>query len=203
MSDLDDKYDRLYDGEPWAELALQAGFRPSRTESSARSAFAFCARRIETAEIRVRDLETGLLDWLKSVQGEPCENVADERLRLLAEAILDERQALAKGGDGSAAPESDVVIEIDEIGGNCPVQAEGRIGGEPFYFRARGDSWSIGIGGKPIGEPDWFYREPYGAGFEAGWMEVTEARAFIEQAARAWAAEKAGPQLEDSPEMSP
>ena len=29
-------------------------------------------------------------------------------------------------------------VEIDWVGGNCPVQAEGRIGGKPFNFRGVG-----------------------------------------------------------------
>lgn len=37
-------------------------------------------------------------------------------------------------------------IRIDSLGGNCPVQADGFIDGEPFYFRSRGQHWSIEIG---------------------------------------------------------
>ena len=39
------------------------------------------------------------------------------------------------------------------IGGNCPVQAEGRIDGLPLYFRARSSHWSLGIGGDPVASP--------------------------------------------------
>ena len=83
-------------------------------------------------------------------------------------------------------------IKIDTIYGNCPVQAEGAIDGEPFYFRARGEHWSMSIGGDDVvGEPDWYYDEDYGRGpFVAGWMSVEEAKLFIEQAARQWASEK-------------
>lgn len=77
-----------------------------------------------------------------------------------------------------------MTVEIDMIGGNCPVQAEGKINGEPFYFRARGERWSIGIGGDVVGEPDWYYEEDYPGGtFAAGWMTEAEARTFIDQAA--------------------
>ena len=38
--------------------------------------------------------------------------------------------------------ESGHVLMIDWCGGNCPVQAEGKINGKPFYFRARGECWS-------------------------------------------------------------
>jgi hypothetical protein len=75
-----------------------------------------------------------------------------------------------------------VNIAIDYIGGNCPVQAEGTIDGKPFYFRARGEHWSLGIGGEPIGEPEWEHCEEYpGELFEAGWMSQDEARGFIEK----------------------
>lgn len=77
------------------------------------------------------------------------------------------------------------MIEIDNIGGNCPVQAEGTINGEPFYFRARGSHWSMSIGGEDIiAHPDWYYEEPYGdEPFDAGWMAEWEAVEFIKKAA--------------------
>ena len=76
-------------------------------------------------------------------------------------------------------------IVIDLIGGNCPVQAEGKINGVDFYFRARGSRWSINIGGADlILAPDWRYEEPYGDGpYDAGWMSEDEARGFIGLAA--------------------
>jgi len=76
---------------------------------------------------------------------------------------------------------TDRSITIGWLGGNCPVQAEGTIGGEPFYFRARGDRWTIGIGGDVIDMPSWLYEEEYPS---AGWMTEAEARAFIEEAAQ-------------------
>jgi hypothetical protein len=76
-----------------------------------------------------------------------------------------------------------MAIRIDYIGGNCPVQAEGRINGHKFYFRARGEHWSIGVGGDPIMNPAWSYEEPYGdEPFAAGWMTEDEARTFIDKA---------------------
>jgi hypothetical protein len=79
-------------------------------------------------------------------------------------------------------------IQIEMIGGNCPVQAEGTILGEPFYFRARGERWSLGIGEDPVGAPDWYYEEPYRPDepFAAGWMSLDEARGFIKQAAETY-----------------
>lgn len=81
------------------------------------------------------------------------------------------------------------IIEIDYLGGNCPVQAEGTIDGQPFYFRARGDSWSLGIGGDPVGAPAWERDEVYGVWPDAGWMSEQEAMAFIEAAAMVWKGE--------------
>ncbi len=75
--------------------------------------------------------------------------------------------------------------EIREIGGNCPVQAEGKIGGKTdFYFRARGSHWSMSISpshGDVVGKPEWYYEEDYGVWPDAGWMEESEARAFIDK----------------------
>lgn len=68
---------------------------------------------------------------------------------------------------------------INGVGGNCPVQGEGTIGGKEFYFRARGDRWSIGIGGDVILSPEWYYEEAYGTWPDAGWMSEAEARSFI------------------------
>ena len=77
-------------------------------------------------------------------------------------------------------------LTVDWVGGLCPVQAEGRIDDAEFYFRARGDSWSLSVGGDDvIGEPDWYHEEDYGDGpYDAGWMTEDEARGFIEKAAR-------------------
>lgn len=74
-------------------------------------------------------------------------------------------------------------ICIDWLGGNCPVQAEGTINGEPFYFRARGEHWSLEINDAD-GKIVWEYDEHYPHGqYSAGWMTEDEAKAFIELAA--------------------
>lgn len=79
------------------------------------------------------------------------------------------------------------VVEISNIGGNCPVQAEGTIDGWPFYFRARGEHWSLEVaepGFEACGEAVWRHEEEYGGPqFAAGWMEQDEARGFIAKAA--------------------
>lgn len=83
---------------------------------------------------------------------------------------------------------SDAGVLIIHLGGNCPVQAEGTVDGEPFYFRARGERWSMSVGGDDVvGAPDWYYEEPYGdRPYAAGWMSEYEARRFIEEAADRW-----------------
>lgn len=79
---------------------------------------------------------------------------------------------------------TDPFIRIDTLGGNCPVQSEGEIGGVPFYFRARGEHWSMSIGGDDIySAPDWRYDEPYGEDdYAAGWMPLYEALGFMARA---------------------
>lgn len=74
-------------------------------------------------------------------------------------------------------------VHIDWLWGYCPVQAEGTIDGEKFYFRARGIHWRIGIGGDVVTNPTWGYGESYGNGpFAAGWMPEDKARDFIAKA---------------------
>lgn len=72
------------------------------------------------------------------------------------------------------------VIVLNDLYGNCPVQAEGIINGLPFYFRARWDRWTLGIGGDPIMAPVWSCEEDCP---DAGWMEDEEAIAHITTAA--------------------
>jgi hypothetical protein len=74
-------------------------------------------------------------------------------------------------------------IIIDYLNGNCPVQAEGTINGKPFYFRARGESWRLGIGGDPIVNPEWEHLEWFGVWPEAGWMEEEVALQLLHKAA--------------------
>jgi len=75
-------------------------------------------------------------------------------------------------------------LSIDQLGGNCPVQAEGEIDGHSFYFRARGARWSMEVGGDiDAGKPLWTYSETYGVWPDAGWMPEADAHGFITKAA--------------------
>lgn len=87
-------------------------------------------------------------------------------------------------------PAPDTGIYIDSIGGQCPVEAEGTIDGEHFYFRSRGERWSLGVGGEIYGDPIWQYSEAYGTWPDAGWITEDQARQFIAQAAAKWRASR-------------
>lgn len=96
-----------------------------------------------------------------------------------------------------------MIIEYEqEPSGKCPVQAEGKINGFPFYFRSRGGHWSLSIANALDGDPLKYencrvHREPYDGihrdepteyhghmvQFGAGLAEPDECRAFIERAA--------------------
>jgi len=88
---------------------------------------------------------------------------------------------------------TDQGLQIDWLGGNCPVQAEGTIDGVPFYFRSRGDRWSFGVGPEPVGDPEWEHIEPYGEWPEAGWITTEQAEAFINKAVAIYRERKATP----------
>ena len=95
-------------------------------------------------------------------------------------------------------------IEYDqEPSGNCPVQAEGRINGYPFYFRSRGGHWLLSIANTPDADPTRYancrvYQEEYRGvnrdepqefhghmvQFGAGWAEPNECKEFIQRAAK-------------------
>ena len=87
-----------------------------------------------------------------------------------------------------------MAVEIGQLGGNCPVQAEGSFDGVAFYFRARYSRWECEVGINPptypISADNWYYDEQYGdeiiEPYSAGWMSEDEARVFINQAYERW-----------------
>lgn len=84
-------------------------------------------------------------------------------------------------------------IEYTELGGACPVQADGAIDGHPFYFRYRGDQWSLTIapiGGDPMDTIAAVYfrsRDNHTGEYFNGWMEDDEVREIVVACAREWA----------------
>lgn len=70
-------------------------------------------------------------------------------------------------------------FELYHLSGWTPVQAEGRVDGHYFYFRARGSYWRFELGGSEQGSrsPRWWHEEswPSITGFEAGYMSDEEA----------------------------
>lgn len=87
-------------------------------------------------------------------------------------------------------------IKMECIGYACPVQYEGTINGTPFYFRARGERWRMGIGEHPVEvafghREGWTKNLPYGDyKFAAGWMPVEEAEEIIKKCAVEFTAEQ-------------
>lgn len=92
-------------------------------------------------------------------------------------------------------------IEVDTFGGMCPVQVEGKVDGLPFYFRARGEAWSMRIAAAPDGdvfaEDAWFYGEPWGIWPEAGYMPDGVAIQHIEASVERWRKSKLPPDPAD------
>ena len=78
-------------------------------------------------------------------------------------------------------------VELQSLGGNCPVQGLGTVDGLPFYFRARGEHWSFEVthegGDPPFTDAIWRTEREYDGGeFAAGWMDRAEAVGFIAEA---------------------
>lgn len=102
-------------------------------------------------------------------------------------------------------------MTITTSGGNCPVQIEGTIDGRPFYFRARGEHWSLEIHPTATGHylswPDdraqWTIEQEWGDGpFDAGWMSIDTAMDIIKAGCALWRATRA-PYKCDSLNVSP
>lgn len=78
-------------------------------------------------------------------------------------------------------------VELTLLSGFCPVQGEGTVDGQPFFFRARHNTISLAIGGGDLLlHPDWEWCEMDDAsrtdadiGEGAGWLDHIGARAYI------------------------
>ena len=84
-------------------------------------------------------------------------------------------------------------LTITHLGGSCPVQGDGTVEGIPFYFRARGQHWSMAIGADPVAiscgyKSGWYRQEKWGSGaFDAGFMKKDEALGLINRCAEEYA----------------
>lgn len=73
-------------------------------------------------------------------------------------------------------------VHIESVKGSCPVIARGKIESLPFFFRARGDLWSLGIGkDDPENNPETYFESKYPG---AGWMKKDEACQIIKTTAQ-------------------
>lgn len=90
-------------------------------------------------------------------------------------------------GGGEAASEQDAGLLVDTLGGMCPTQAEGTMGGNPFYFRARHGSWELRVV-KPGCDPVWPDNKEdlllnwSGDDPSNGWMEEPDVMAVLQRA---------------------
>lgn len=77
-------------------------------------------------------------------------------------------------------------LQIEHIGGYCPVQAEGSVNGMQFYFRARHKQWQFSVGDDPVGamlgcSEGFVRRGPYE---KAGYMPEQDALDIIRRCAQ-------------------
>lgn len=86
--------------------------------------------------------------------------------------------------------------EIGPCEGNCPVQSEGFIDGNPYYFRARGSHWTMDIsapGEDPVGGGSLYAKGGYvGPWPAAGWLPVPAAEKIIADCVSEFRAGKRG-----------
>lgn len=82
-------------------------------------------------------------------------------------------------------------VDLECLGGNCPVQGEGSWRGRSIYFRARADAWALSVGasGKAMA------RGAGAARCNAGWMGRIEAQERMRAHLWSWSAQDRG--LED------
>ena len=85
---------------------------------------------------------------------------------------------------------------LDWLGGNCPVQAEGFVDRQPFYFRGRGVTLEFWVG-EPGNDDAFVFEEDYEG--NAGWVSKAEAIGFIERGIAAWRASGRGAHFPTSP----
>lgn len=82
-----------------------------------------------------------------------------------------------------------MMLVLESLGGNCPVQAEGRFLDKAFYFRSRWDRMQMWVATDSkfqdalADNSAWYYEEDYpGEPASAGWAKESECIAFIGRA---------------------
>lgn len=85
-----------------------------------------------------------------------------------------------------------------QLGGFCPVQGLGTVGGRTLYFVARESSWHVAVANTPDVDPvgmtsrqhGFYVEETYtGNARSAGWMTLGEAESIIRRCADAYLAQ--------------
>lgn len=104
----------------------------------------------------------------------------------LAPLFEEQRAVWDREGPAASAQAAALAIVFDQIGGTCPLQAEGPFDQHRFYFRARYSHWQFHawIGSDHYldseNREEWVVEPSYGTDmFEAGWMHHHEAIHFI------------------------
>jgi hypothetical protein len=117
----------------------------------------------------------------------------DELRKLMAPVFEAQKEQWEQNGPIVMARADGLGITIDNIGGNCPVQATGSFDDQEFYFRARGDSWQLHVGphNDRFSGKEWVVTDDYGEWPEAGWMPRHEAVMFICDCVEKYRKEKA------------
>lgn len=104
-------------------------------------------------------------------------------LREAFRPVFDEQRATwEREGPAAMAAFNATGATLDQIGGNCPVQATGTVDGQRFYFRARGEDWQFHVAPTEdliFDAPSFYIDREYGDWPDAGWMPNHEAIGFI------------------------
>lgn len=135
-------------------------------------------------------------DLIHAMGGNPPDWLQKETVAL--EAAIAEFNTAREKTDNQKLAEALVQFNelpavLTSLGGNCPVQAEGWIDAQRFYFRARGEHWEFHVAANyaDLLINDLFsMNRAYKPGdrFAAGWMAEHEAVGFIIEAIRIYRA---------------
>jgi hypothetical protein len=140
------------------------------------------AVRERVGESRLHFWQDAVLDELAASTSFQVPRRPDDLAPLL-EGLVDAPPVLAK-------TEVPSWLTVEFLGGECPVQGWGTCGGWSWYFRARGEQWTISASDGSVDAIDvdatsdvtFYYEEEYAFGvsqYDAGYMSHDEARHYI------------------------